>query len=180
MYGMIHKAARDMACATLGESAWIEVAEECAISSHHLITAAYFDDAVIFRLIAAVARRLGVAEDAALELFGHHWIRFAAESDYARVMAMAGEDLATFIDNLDRMHASIKSTMPEARMPSFRLVAAASDGLDVLYQSERDGMAPFVRGILAALASRYGEDMEIAEEALQDGVLFRLRHRKAE
>lgn len=177
---MIHKAARDMVIARLGEEEWRALADECALTSHHLITTAYFDDAVILRLIAVVAQRMEIAQDAALEAFGVHWIRYAASSDYARVMAMAGGDIETFIDNLDRMHASIKSTMPLARMPSFRLIAADAEGLDVLYQSEREGLAPFVLGILNALAARYGEEMDISTRPHRDGVLFALRRISAE
>jgi hypothetical protein len=175
VYGMIHKAARDMAIARLGEDEWRVVADECALTSHHMITTAYFDDAVILGLVAALARRMEMTDDQALEAFGVHWIRYAAASDYSRVISMAGDDIETFIDNLDRMHASIKSTMPLARMPSFRLLAADAEGLDVLYQSERDGLAPFVLGILNAVAARYGERMRIHSQPRDDGVLFTLR-----
>lgn len=178
MYGMIHKAARDMAIASMGDAVWREISDECGLTSHHLITTAYFDDAVILDLVAALARRMGTTEEEALEAFGGHWIRYAAASDYARVIAMAGDNIGTFIENLDRMHSIIKSTMPLARMPSFRLVAAHADGLDVLYQSERVGLASFVLGILDAVAARYGESMVITAQHREDGVLFAMRRRR--
>ena len=172
MYGMIHKAARQMAIERLGRDVWDDVARSCALGDQHLITAEYFDDAVTFAVIGALADRMGVDVDAALETFGRHWIAYAGASAFARVMTMAGGDVETFIENLDRMHASIKSTMPLARMPHFTLVESTPKGLTVLYDSERSGLAPFVRGILAAVAERFGERMVIAQRSTAKGMLF--------
>ena len=158
----------------LGQDAWDDVARRCGLNDQHLITAEYSDDAVTFDVIGALADRMGVDVDAALEAFGRHWIAYAGASAFARVMAMAGDDVETFIENLDRMHASIKSTMPLARMPHFALVEATTDRLTVIYESERTGLGPFVRGILAAVAERFGERMEIAEQATETGLLFTL------
>jgi hypothetical protein len=161
-----------MAIERLGHEAWDEVARRCRLNDQHLITAEYFDDAVTFDVIAALADRMGVDVDAALEAFGRHWISYAGASAFARVMTMAGGDIETFIENLDRMHASIKSTMPLARMPHFALVESTPERLEVLYDSERTGLGPFVRGILAAVAERFGERMEITQQATAEGMLF--------
>lgn len=179
MYGMVHKAARDMAERRMGAEAWAALMADAGLSDEHFITAEQYPDAVTMGLVDAIGRRLGLDRDAALEAFGRHWIAYAGASAYGRVLAMAGDDLATFIDNLDRMHASIKSTMPRAAMPSFTLLASRGDGFDILYASERTGLTAFVRGILAAVAERFGETVDIADAPVPGGVSFTLTRRVA-
>jgi hypothetical protein len=177
MYGMIHKAARDMAIERLGVEAWDDLVGGCGLTGQHFITAEYFDDAISMSLIDAVAARMDVDRDAALEAFGRHWIKYAGASAYARLMAMAGGDIETFVENLDRMHASIKSTMPQARMPHFSLLGSDQDEVAILYQSERSGLNAFVQGILAAVAERFGERVAIRQRPREDGVVFVLARR---
>jgi hypothetical protein len=175
MYGMIHKAARDMAIARLGEAGWSRIAADLDIDGRHFITAQYFDDAICLDIVDAIAAALGLDRDAALDAFGRHWMVHADASSHARLLAMLGDDLATFLDNLDRLHAGIKASLPRARMPSFRLLDAGPEGLTVLYQSEREGLGPFARGLLRAAADRFGVAVAIEERAAPGGVLFRLR-----
>ena len=148
------------------------------MTDQHLITAEYFDDALTYAVIGAVGERLALDRDAALEAFGRHWIAYAGASAFARVMAMAGGDIETFIENLDRMHASIKSTMPMARMPHFALLSTGPDAVVVLYDSEREGLGPFVRGILQAVAERFGESMTIEASRAARGIVFTMRRRQ--
>jgi hypothetical protein len=178
MYGMIHKAARDMAIARLGQSEWEAMIGGCGMTGQHFITAEYYDDAMVLQLIDALGPRLGLEREDMLEEFGRHWIRYAGSSSYARLIAMAGDSFEAFVENLDRMHASIKSTMPLARMPHFSLLSADARQVRVLYESERSGLAAFVRGILLACAERFGEDVEMAERPAEDGIEFILTRRR--
>lgn len=161
MYGMIHQAARTMAIAHLGEDGWTDFAKQHALSDEHFIGVEYYDDAETMRLVELIAARLELPPEDALREFGQHWIAFAGSSAYGRILSMAGDDLAGFLENLDRMHASIKSTMPLARMPSFHILENGGDTMKVLYRSERSGLAAFVEGILAAVAKNFGENVVI-------------------
>lgn len=182
MYGMIHQAARNMAVAHLGEKGWSDFVKQHAMGDEHFIGVEYYDDTETMRLVELIAARLALPPEEALREFGHHWIEFAGSSAYGRILSMAGDDLAGFLDNLDRMHASIKSTMPLARMPSFQVLENGGDTMKVLYRSERTGLAAFVEGILAAVARNFGEDVTITrpEPDRDDGTVAFLIQRRAD
>lgn len=174
MYGMIHQAAREMALAHLGESEWLELLQKNGLSGQHFIGVDYYSDEQTMSLVTLIAARLDFTMEDALYQFGRFWIAFAGASAYGRVLSMAGSDLESFLDNLDRMHASIKSNMPLAKMPSFQVLASDRGSLRVLYASERTGLAPFVAGILAAVADRFGESVGLTWSHRDDGIVFEI------
>ncbi len=180
MYGMIHQAARDFAVARLGIDEWEALAGEEGMDSRQFIGVAYYPDDETMRLVSLIAGRLGTGLDATLEALGRHWIDFAAASAYGRALKLAGSDLETFLGNLDRMHASIKSNMPLAALPGFELMDGAPGALRVRYRSERPGLAPFAKGILEAVAERLGEPVAVAFDPREDGGLFTLARLPAE
>lgn len=172
MYGMIHQAARDLAVARLGEAEWAKLVASEGLSGRHFIGVEYYSDADTMRLVGLIADRLGCGMDETFYQFGRYWIDFAGASAYGRVLQMAGGDLETFISNLDRMHASIKSNMPLAALPGFEVVESSPAVIHVLYRSQRQGLEPFVQGILSAVAERFGENVRVTYEPRGDAVLF--------
>lgn len=174
MYGMIHQAARELAIRNLGEPAWEALLDEAGFEGRHFIGVEYYADADTMRLVGLISERLGLGIEDTLHEFGRFWVDFAGASAYGRVLQMAGDDLETFIMNLDRMHASIKSNMPKAALPGFEVVESSAEAIRVLYRSERRGLAPFVKGILSLVAERFGERVEINYAEFEDGVLFDL------
>lgn len=173
MYGMIHQAARQMALVHLGAEGWSAFVRQHGLTEDHFIGVDYYDDAETMRLVGLLAERLGLPIQDALREFGGHWIDFAATSAYGRILSMAGDDLESFLDNLDRMHASLKSTMPLARMPSFQVLDSDHERMTVLYRSERSGLGAFVEGILGAVARNFGEAVTIlrSEPDRDDGTV---------
>jgi Haem-NO-binding len=179
MYGMIHRAARELALQTLTPDEWEALLVQRGLREDHFISANPYDDAVTARLLEAIGGRLAVSQDALLEALGRHWIRHAAASPFGTVLTMAGDDLETFLENLDRMHASVTSSMPAASMPSFELLRCEPQAISLLYQSERAGLGMFVRGILCALLERFGETGRVDMEQTPSGVLFRISERRS-
>ena len=171
---MIHQAAREMAVEHMGEDGWARFAAANGLTDQHFIGPEYYQDSETMELVAAIASHLKLEIADALHTFGHHWIAFAGKSAYGRVLDMAGADLESFLDNLDRMHASIKSNMPHADMPSFQVMDSDDEGITLIYRSQRRGLEPFVAGILEAVGERFGERVNIAYEPHADGVEFRL------
>ncbi len=178
MYGMIHRAARELALQTLSMEEWEALLVQGGLREDHFISANPYDDAVTARLLGAIGLRLGLSQEALLEALGRHWIRHAAESPFGTVLSMAGDDLETFLENLDRMHASVTSSMPAASMPSFELLRCEPQAISLLYQSERVGLGMFVRGILCALLERFGETGRIEMEAAPSGIIFQISERR--
>jgi guanylate cyclase soluble subunit beta len=82
-------------------------------------------------------------------------------------MDFTGQDLVTFINNLDRMHRSVVLAMPDARVPSFTLMEETRKRLLVRYRSDRTGLETFVIGLLEGLMDRLNEtgSVEVAGRA---------------
>jgi len=180
MYGMIHQAARDLAVSRLGQAEWERLVERGGLNGGHFIGVEYYSDDETMRLVGLIADRLGCGIAETFYHFGRYWIDFAGASAYGRVLQMAGGDLETFISNLDRMHASIKSNMPRASLPGFEVLDSSPDPIHVLYRSDRRGLAPFVQGILTAVAERFGEPVAVSYLEREDGALFVLSRLPAE
>lgn len=172
MYGMIHQAARDLAVDHLGEDEWQRLLTREGLSGRHFIGVEYYSDADTMRLVGVISDQLGCGMTETLYQLGRYWIDFAGASAYGRVLKMAGGDLETFISNLDRMHASIKSNMPLAALPGFEVVESSPAAIHVLYRSQRQGLEPFVQGILSAVSERFGETVRVTYVARDGGVLF--------
>lgn len=172
VYGMIHKAARDLAVSRIGAAEWERLACEAGLSDGDFIGVEYYPDAQTLRLVERIAQRLGGSLSETLHAFGRHWIDFAGASAFARMLQMTGDDLETFITNLDRMHASIKSSMPRASLPCFDVVASDAGAIHVRYRSERAGLAPFVAGVLSGVAQRLGERVGVSWVEEDGGALF--------
>jgi hypothetical protein len=175
MYGMIHQALRDMALQHIGETEWNAMLQDSGFRTPLFIGMEYYPDETTMALTRMVATRLDMPMDQALEKFGHVWIDFAGASEYGRILEMAGDDLLGFLDSLDRMHASIRSNMPKAEMPSFELLSADAAEMHVMYRSTRKGLEPFVQGILHAVAVRFNEQVTVSYQTEDGGVRFILR-----
>ncbi len=170
MYGMIHQALRDMALREITEAEWSDLLRRGGHARPVCIGLEYYSDETTMALMDLVARRLDLPVEEFLQAFGRLWIDFAGASAYGRILDMAGDDFVSFLQSLDRMHSSIRSNMPRADMPSFEVVAADARAIRLRYRSSREGLAPFVQGILAAAAERFDEKVTI-RHAPEDGAV---------
>ena len=171
MYGMTHRALRQMMIDRLGPSAWAKVERETATGPADLISLCVYDDSKTIALISASAARLGMEVDEALRIFGRYWVRFAELSSFGPIMDFTGQDLVTFINNLDRMHRSVVLAMPDARVPSFTLIEETRERLLVRYRSDRTGLEAFVIGLLEGLMDRLNETGSVELAAPADGAV---------
>lgn len=156
MYGMIHRAIRELVLEEAGDSAWDDLERQLGIGPADMISAMVYPDDQTIALLAAAAERLGLAMPECLRRFGRYWVRFAGTGSYSGIMDFVSQDLAGFIANLDRMHHAVRVAMPEARVPEFRLLESSGNRLLVGYRSTRSGLEPMVVGLLEGLLERFG------------------------
>ena len=175
MYGMIHQALHDMAIEHMSEAEWTALLHNAGHTQPLFIGMEYYSDDITMALIQLLAKHLELPMEDALREFGRVWIDFAGASAYGRILRMAGDDFLAFLESLDRMHASIRSNMPRAEMPSFELIDANPLAMKLRYQSTRTGLAPMVQGILLAAASGFGETVTITYQPESGGALFTIR-----
>jgi len=176
MYGMIHRGIREMVLELKGAEAWSAIEQACGIGPVELISAVVYDDVTTFAIVGSAAEVLGMDVPTCLKHFGRYWIRFAERGSYGPLMDFTGQDLATFIANLDRMHASVTNAMPQAQTPSFSLSGPGNSEIRVRYWSSREGLEPFVIGLLEGLLDRFGESGTVTQcDSKTNGTDFVIR-----
>ena len=177
MYGMIHRAMRTMVHEELGEEAWLALEQKLKIGPMDLLTGKVYDDALTLDIITEAAAMLNLAVGQCLIEFGRYWIRYVDQGSLASVMNFTGQNLASFIKNLDRLHLAVGAAMPDARLPAFSTLCNDPGHIVVEYRSERVGLEPFVMGLLQGLMDRFHArgDIEVASRGEQF-VIFDIRY----
>lgn len=155
MYGMIHRAMRQMVLERLGYEDWLALEQKLGIGPPELLTGMVYEDALTQEIIAEAAVQFNLTFDECLTEFGRYWVRYADHGSFSTIMQFTGQNLASFIANLDRFHLTVGAAMPGTRLPSFTLLSSEEGHLLVQYQSERIGMEKFVYGLFLGLMDRF-------------------------
>lgn len=155
MYGMIHRALRQMVLNERGKEAWASIELAAGVEPSDFISSATYPDEVTQRLLSISSEMLGQDMDDLLTQFGRFWIRYAETSSFAPILSFTGRDIVSFVANLDRMHRTIEDVMPHAIMPSFSVLTDNVGQMTIEYRSTRTGLAPFVTGLFLGLLDRF-------------------------
>tara|TARA_B110000503_G_C7036888_1_gene366504 strand:+ start:122 stop:670 length:549 start_codon:yes stop_codon:yes gene_type:complete len=161
MYGIINKSLKDMVLRQFGEPAWQRVMQSAQVDDDSFLTMRIYDDQVTYSLAAAAAEVLGLTLEDALRAFGVHWVQVTLQEQYETLMQATGKDMASFLRNLNALHDRISSTFLDYKPPHFMVEELSDGALKVTYISEREGLTPFVEGLLAGLAQRFNTSMSI-------------------
>lgn len=148
MYGMVNKAAQRMLESRFGDDTWAQVKRKAQLEVDGFISMKQYPDDVTYRIVAAAAKVLDVPADEVLVEFGEFWIEYALVSGYRDLLKSTGRDLFEFLENLDGLHTRLSQSFPEYRPPSFELKRRDADHGELIYTSDREGLAPFVVGLI--------------------------------
>lgn len=147
-----------MVIADFGEATWDELSNSINILPEHLISARVYSDEVTIKILQKVADIYEIPFDDILRKFGYYWVGFVQRGAYSAMMDFIGNDMVSFISNLNRMHSAVVAMMPEASLPTFRLVGDQPSEMVIEYTSERAGLEPFVIGLFEGLLNRFGDN----------------------
>jgi hypothetical protein len=168
VYGLVNTAVRDLIISAHGQETWERVRSKAGVTSSSFVSMDRYDDSVTYDLVGAASEVLDTPADELLTAFGQYWTRFTAEKGYGEMLDFAGADFATFLSNLDDMHARVAMSFPELDPPSFELEQAQDGRLLLHYYSDRPALAPMVEGLLQGLAERFDETIDIEHVAPLD------------
>ena len=167
MYGLINKALRDMVTEHHGPCIWGRILAESGVPADSFLTMRSYDDAVTYELAGATATVMEAPVEDCLELFGHYWMTETAPRHYAMLLDTSGASALEFLENLNALHDRITTTFIDYRPPTFRVERLEDGTAFVDYISTREGLTPFVRGLLKGIAERFGTSIEtLAETAV--------------
>lgn len=160
MYGIVNKAMEDLVVSSAGEESWQKIKALAGLQELQILESSNYDDDITNRLLSAASQVLEQSVDDLLYAFGNHWVMYTGREGWVSLFSASGDDLISFLMNLDDMHARVNAAMPEGKMPEFTLFE--KDGAYQLeYRSSREGLAPMVAGILSGLAEQFDESWDI-------------------
>ena len=162
MFGMIHRAARQMVVSMAGRERWARGVELAGVPAGGFISTMAYSDEMTWSIVDATARAMNYTLSEALRHIGEYWINFTVGSRYGEIVDIDGGGLLMVLQSRDRIHTAINEAMPEARMPSFRLVNACPEAIWLTYSSSRQGLEPFVASMLIGLVRRFEIDGEVS------------------
>ena len=160
MYGMVNKAIRGLVIDNFSMETWNTIRNKAG-STDDFVAFTQYDDAITYRLVDAAVETLHMPADEVLKAFGDYWVQEIATVNYADLMNKTGTDFVSFVTNLDHMHSRIKATFPGYAPPSFRVKVIDENSLLVDYYSHREGLLPFVEGLMTSLGKHFDTTVTI-------------------
>lgn len=158
MYGMIHRAIHDMVELRRSLNQPCLLSSEFSVNPEAMVSTSVYPDSQTNELIEAAATLMGIPAPDFLQRLGRFWITFSENGPYRYILDFTGTDMPSFVAGLDRMHDAVVSAMPLAAVPSFSLVESLPGVMVVDYRSSRQGLEPFVTGLLHGLLDRFGHN----------------------
>lgn len=155
MYGLINNALKGMIIKEFGEEQWQQVLSRSGVADDSFLSMRSYDDSVTYALVDSASEIVGAPVDSCLEMFGQFWVEEVAGKSYGILMNAAGRDMVAFLGNLNTLHDRITSTFINYLPPEFYL-EQKGDRYLIHYISRRQGLTPFVVGLLKGLATRFG------------------------
>jgi len=168
VYGLINDAIRGLVQEQDGEEAWERIADRAAPGHRSFAALSYYDDAVTYALVAAASEQLGTPADELLRQFGRYWSTRIAPENYGDYLDATGMQLLEILVGLDAMHARLQTLFPQLRPPSIEVESDDPGLITVHYRSGRDGLAPFVTGLLEGLAHLCATPATVTQTAARE------------
>ena len=162
MYGMVNLGIRTFIADNHGLPVWFEICANAGIGDADFESMLTYDDAITYRLVAAISQKLDVSQEDVLRIFGEYWIEYAGKTALGRIIDFGGSSFIEVLESLDEMHERFRAAMPHLRPPSFEVVELSDRIFHLHYQSEREGLTPMVVGLLYGLAQRHGEQIRVS------------------
>jgi guanylate cyclase soluble subunit beta len=167
MYGLINSSLQSMIRAKFGEEQWIKVLRASGVPEDSFLSMRSYDDAITYDLVGAASAVLGAPAEACLEMFGEWWVLDTAAKSYGPLMDAAGKHLVEFLSNMNSLHDRITGTFINYVPPEFRVESLEGGRHRIHYISKRQGLTPFVLGLLKGLARRFDSELEFhSQQAL--------------
>ena len=164
MYGMVNMALEWMVTEENGADSWNAIRQAAGLDAGGFVSMHAYPDAVTYDLVGHASTVLDEPAGDLLRRFGRAWVRFVSQQGYETLLAMAGQDVAEILENLNDLHTRVGLNFPELSPPSFRVTDREGTRLALHYVTERPGLDTFVVGLVEGLGEFKGEPVEIRRD----------------
>jgi hypothetical protein len=165
MYGMVNKAVEDMVCAKHGEAVWEQIKDRAGVDVDVFLSNESYSDEITYRLVEAASHVLKLSTEQILIGFGEHWVLHTAQDGYGGLLSAAGKNLPDFLRNLPRFHDRVVMIFPKLRPPHFECTDIQERSVLLHYFSHREGLAPFVVGLMHGLGKMFKTQVTVQQSA---------------
>jgi guanylate cyclase soluble subunit beta len=167
VYGLINSSLQSMIRSKFGDEQWDKVLSASGVPGDSFLSMRSYDDAITYSLVEAASAVLGAPPEDCMEMFGEWWVLETAAKSYGQLLDAAGQDLVQFLININALHDHITGTFIDYVPPEFRVESVEGGRYHIHYISKRQGLTPFVVGLLKGLAKRFDSELTIhSQEAL--------------
>jgi len=155
MYGMVNKAVEDMVIMHHGETLWEQIKSKAGVDVEVFMSNEGYTDDITYSLVGAASEVLKLPPEQILLGFGEHWVLHTAQEGYGGLMRAAGRTLPEFLRNLPNFHSRVSMIFPKLQPPRFECRDITDRSLKLHYFSHRQGLAPFVIGLMHGLGKMF-------------------------
>lgn len=161
MYGMVQLGLEQMVKDEHGPDTWNDILDRAGQRGVVFVSNQPYPDEVSYGLVGAASEILKEEPAALLEHFGRYWVAHFAPQHYQTLMDAAGGDMGAFIGNLNDLHVRVGLVFPGYQPPRFEVEPVGDRSLLLHYYSHREGLTPFVVGLLRGIGDRFGQQVEV-------------------
>ncbi len=162
---MVNKAVEDMVVLHHGESVWEQIKAQAGVEVDVFMSNENYSDEVTYRLVTAASQILQTPAEQILINFGEHWVLHTAQEGYGGLMSAAGKTLPEFMRNLPNFHSRMTMIFPKLQPPHFECTDITTRSLKMHYHSHRQGLAPFVVGLMQGLGIKFNAPVTVRQTA---------------
>jgi hypothetical protein len=155
MYGIVNKSIEELVIYNFGINKWEIIKQKSGIDVDFFISNDPYDDAITYKLAAAIAEEMNIPLSQVLEIFGEWWIIKTGKEKYGSLLEAGGKNLKEFLINLPNFHNRIMLMYPKLTPPEFSVSDIKENSLNLHYFSKREGLQDFVKGLLISLGKLY-------------------------
>ena len=165
MYGLINSSLQNMIREKFGDETWNKILSASGVPEDSFLSMRSYDDAITYDLVGAASAVLDASAEDCMQMFGEWWVLETAARSYGPLMDAAGQDLVQFLNNMNALHDHITGTFINYVPPEFRVESIDDNHHRIHYISKRQGLTPFVVGLLKGLATRFENELVIDSQS---------------
>ena len=151
-----------------GEPVWEQIKAMAGVDVDVFMSNESYSDDITYNLVSAASAVLNIPADQILIGFGEHWVLHTAQEAYGGLMNAAGKSLPEFMRNLPNFHSRVTMIFPKLQPPHFECTDITERSLKLHYHSHRQGLAPFVVGLMQGLGKKFATPVTVRQTAIKN------------
>ncbi len=161
MYGMVNRCVQGAIESRYGSRAWDEVLMAAKVDVEIFILSESYPDDVTERILRAAESLLRRPLEDLLYEVGLHWALTVVPQYYPYMVRPGTQTYGEFLGTLNEFHNQVRRMFPLLQPPRFEVRVQTERSAELVYFSNRPGMARFAEGILFGLGQYFGQAVTV-------------------